>query len=176
MDFKNFISAHGKKISKQKGEHVFSQGEVDTNLYFIKQGLLKAYYISDDGKEFIKSFLLPDSTIASVSSFYSKAPSPFSVVCLEPCELVSVSFDELYKNSATNQDVAMKVIDMLLQLAMKKERREYEFLCLSPEDRYRLVLDTSPKLLEKITQNDLAKYLGLTAIGLSRIKKRVNNT
>jgi CRP-like cAMP-binding protein len=176
MDFKNFISSHGKAVSKQKGAYVFSQGEVDCNIYFVKQGLLKAYYISDDGKEFVKSFLLPDSSIASVSSFHSKAPSPFSVVCLEASELVRISFDDLYTISATNNDVAMNVIDMLLQLAMKKERREYEFLCLSPEERYRQILDQQPELPKKITQNDLAGYLGITPIGLSRIKKRVNLT
>jgi len=176
MDFKNFISTYGKTVFKQKGEHVFVQGCVDKNLYFIKEGLLKAYYTSDDGKEFVKSFLLPDSSIASVSSFTLKAPSTFSVVCLEPAKLVRISFTDLYKNSSENVDVAMKVIDMLLQLAMKKERREYEFLCLSPEARYRLVLENSPALLEKITQNDLAKYLGITPIGLSRIKKRVSKS
>ena len=65
------------------------------------------------------------------------------------------------------------MIDMLLNFAMKKEKREFEFLCLSPETRYRQLAQNSPALLNRITQNDLAKYLGVTAVGLSRIKKRV---
>ncbi|VAW33114.1 hypothetical protein MNBD_GAMMA01-231, partial [hydrothermal vent metagenome] len=30
--------------------------------------------------------------------------------------------------------------------------------------------------LEKVTQNDLARYLGITPVGLSRIKKRTQLT
>lgn len=56
---------------------------------------------------------------------------------------------------------------------MKKERREYELLCLSAEDRYRALMENTPQLADMVTQNEIALYLGVTPVGLSRIKKRV---
>ena len=70
--------------------------------------------------------------------------------------------------------VAQFVIDGLLELAMKKERREYEFLCLSAEDRYRLIREREPTMLGRVTQNDIARYLGITPVALSRIKSRLS--
>ena len=53
---------------------------------------------------------------------------------------------------------------------MKKERREYEFLCLSAEERYRLLIKRSPDLVRQVTQNEIARYLGITPVALSRIR------
>ena len=35
------------------------------------------------------------------------------------------------------------------------------------------MLDTAPAILDLVTQNEIARYLGVTPVGLSRIKKRV---
>ena len=64
--------------------------------------------------------------------------------------------------------------DFLLAYGIKKETREFELLCLPAEERYRRLLDAAPSLFERVTQNDIARYLGVTPVGLSRIKKRVD--
>jgi len=59
-------------------------------------------------------------------------------------------------------------------LGLKKEIREYRLLCLSAEEAYKDFLQMNPKLLERLTQVDIARYLGITPIALSRIKKRLS--
>jgi CRP-like cAMP-binding protein len=172
MDFKKFFEKRGQVIHKDINDHLFQQGDMDVSLYYIKTGLLKAYYITEDGKEFVKSFLLADSVITNLISSHLKEPCSYSVVCLEPSTLIKVAFEELYKCSRENQSIGMTMIDVLLKLALKKERREYEFLCLSAEKRYWLLQENKPELLEKVTQNDIARYLGITPVALSRIKNR----
>ena len=83
-------------------------------------------------------------------------------------------FSRLKTYSESDQQLANSVIELLIQFAMKKEKREYEFLCLTAEQRYRALIEQSPELIKRVTQNDLAKYLGVTAVGLSRIKKTRN--
>ena len=68
--------------------------------------------------------------------------------------------------------MASAVIDFLLVFAMKKERREKEFLTESAETRYRMLVDQSPGLLDKVRQKDIARYLGITPVALSRIRAR----
>jgi len=163
-------------LSRKAGEHVFRQGEVDRSFYVVRSGLLKAYYISDEGKENIKSFLLPGDNIGSLVSAHAGQPCSFSLICLQPCELIKIDFMTLYDASRNSMEIAATVVDFLLGFAMKKERREYELLCLSAEQRYRQLLDNMPDLPDRVTQNELALYLGVTPVGLSRIKKRVQQT
>ena len=176
MNFHELLQLEGVVIEKEKGEHVFMQGDSDKSLYFVQSGLLKAYYSSEDGKESIKSFLLPNDIIGSLTSVYSKENCSFSLFCLEPSILKKIPFESVYEHGKKDLELANNLIEFLLRLAMKKEQREYEFLCLTAEERYSVLAKTTPALLEKVTQNELARYLGITPVGLSRIKKRVDSS
>ena len=156
----------------EPGEHVFRQGDSDRRLYLVREGLLKAYYLSDDGKETIKSFILPGDFIGSLTAAYKREACSFNLVCEESSVLVPVDFDAIYRASQDNAAIASGMLDVLLGLAMKKERREMELLCLSAEDRYRQLLERSPDLIERVKQKDIARYLGITPVALSRIRKR----
>lgn len=160
-------------MDRQRGQHLFHQGDTDKSIYLIRNGLLKAYYLSDDGKEYIKSFLLPGDMIGSLKGMMGDGGCSFSLVCLEPAELTCIDYDILYARSRNDLNLANSMVDFLLAFAMKKETREFEFLCLTAEERYQTLIDKAPGLVDRVTQNDIARYLGVTPVGLSRIKKRV---
>jgi len=173
MKFFEFIAANGKSLHKQAGEYIFKQGDEDTSIYVVKSGLIKAYYLSADGKENIKSFIMPGDNIGSILAGYADEKCPFSLVCLKDCELIVIKFKPLYEASQSDPELAMEMVNFLLQFAIKKEIREYELLCLSAEERYSRLIETAPNLLNLVTQNEIARYLGVTPVGLSRIKKRL---
>ncbi len=175
MNFYELFQREGVTIEKEKGEHVFMQGDSDKSLYFIQSGLLKAYYTSEDGKESVKSFLLSNDIIGSLTSSYSDGVCSFSLLCLESTVLIKTPFEHLWEYSKKDMEIANEMIEFLLRFAMKKEKREYELLCLSAEERFCILENNYPSLLEKVTQNDLARYLGVTPVGLCRIKKRTQN-
>jgi len=175
MQFSQFLEKHGTPVKVEPGEYLFRQGDTHKSLYVLETGLLKAYYLSGDGREHIKSFIMPGNLIGSLTAASAGLSCSFSLVCLQPAKLVMIDFDALHEASRSNAKIASVMIDVLLGFAMKKERREYELLCLSAEDRYRGLLNNSPGLLKMVTQNEIALYLGVTPVGLSRIKKRVGD-
>jgi CRP-like cAMP-binding protein len=176
MDFQSFLAQSGEMVTLQPGEHVFQQGDADRFLYFVRSGLLKAYYITREGKEAVKSFIQPGDFIGSLTSAYKRERCSFNLVCLQPTSLLRVEFDALERHSQQHLVIASHVIDFLLNFSMKKERREMEFLSLSAEERYRLLLERSPELLEQVRQKDIARYLGITPVALSRIRGRVGRS
>ena len=173
MNFHELLQLEGVAVRKDAGEHIFMQGEVDESLYFIQSGLIKAYYTSEDGKESVKSFLLPNDIIGSLDAIYLDKYCSFSLICLKPAKLKKIPFKVILEYSKKDLEIANNIIDVLLNFAIKKEKREFEFLCLSAEERFCKLIETTPILINKVTQNDLARYLGVTPVGLSRIKKRV---
>ena len=173
MKLYEFIAQNGKPRSMEANDYVFRQGDRSQSLYIVKSGLLKAYYLSADGKENIKSFILPGDNIGSLSAIHAEQACTFSLLCLKPCELVVINFKRLYETSRNNPEISASVVDFLLKFGMKKEMREYELLCLSAEDRYLRLQENTPELFNLVTQNEIARYLGITPVALSRIKKRV---
>jgi len=170
----NIFMEIGKTIVFKKDAHIFEQGDINPNIYFVKKGLLKAYYITSEGKEFVKSFLDTGELIGSLRSASKDSPCYFSVVCLEETEVLSVPFNKLIEHSKKNLDTATLLMNNLIELSMKKEKREYEFLCMSAQERYELFLSERPQIIDRVSLNDVAKFLGITAIALSRIRKRIN--
>ena len=154
------------------GEHLFRQGGEDRSVHVLQEGLLKAYYLSDEGKENIKSFVQPGELIGSLAAAHFKEDCSFSVVCLEPSVTIELDFDALYAAAKDDLEMASAMVEHLLSFSMKKERRERELLTESAQDRYRLLLGRSPELFDKVTQKDIARYLGITPVALSRIRKR----
>ena len=174
MNEQSLFAAMGKATRSQAGEHLFRQGDTDTSVYFVQSGLLKAYYITPDGKELIKSFIAENEFIGSLIACHTNEPCTFNLSCLEDSYLLRIHYQDLVKAAASNPQVATFFNNGLMNLAIKKERREHEFLCKSASERYQIFKHRSPHLLDRLTQNDIARYLGITPVALSRIKTELN--
>jgi CRP-like cAMP-binding protein len=173
MNFNDFVKQFGTSQCYKKKSHIFSQGDENNYIYLIVDGVLKANYNDENGKEFIKSFVFAGDSIASSQALNGGSCS-FSLLCLKDTKLIKLSYQEVRKAAANNLTIANSVIDFLMSFAMKKEQREFELLSLSAEQRYENFLAKSPEIPQQITQNDIARYLGITPVALSRIKHRLS--
>ena len=63
---------------------------------------------------------------------------------------------------------------MLLNGFISISDRLESLLTLTPEQRYLKLLTENPKLLHEIPLKMIASYLGVTDVGLSRIRKRIS--
>jgi CRP-like cAMP-binding protein len=156
-----------------KGSFLFRQGDKVGNLFFVQTGLVKAYYETIDGKEFIKSFVGEGEFIASMQAVVADNTCSFSVLSLEASQVLEVPQQALLNLVACDLEVAWSVNKMLLDLSMKKEQREYELLCMPPEARYLAFCERGFELIGRLSQNDIARYLGITPVALSRIRRRL---
>jgi predicted transcriptional regulator len=52
-----------------------------------------------------------------------------------------------------------------------KQQQQIQLLTLSAKERYQILLQVFPNIQNRIAQNHIASYLGITPQSLSRIKK-----
>ena len=173
MNFSQLVKQYGTSQCYEKKSYVFSQGEENQYIYLVVEGVLKAYYNSEDGSEYIKTFLFGGDSIASSQALCGGVCS-FSLLCLKDTKLLRLSYQEVRRAAAENLETANSIIELLMSFAMKKEQREFELLCLDAPQRYKNLLAQSPGISQYITQNNIARYLGITPVALSRIKNRLN--
>ena len=156
-----------------KNEFLLHAGDVARNIYFVLKGVLRQFYITEEGKEFNKSFSDENEPCGSFRSSLLKAPSRFSIQALEKTEVVEVSFDELtalFDKDAYWERLGRKAAEYQTLL---NEEREAAFLLDSATDRYRRFQEQYPGLEERITQYHVASYLGITNVALSRIRSQL---
>lgn len=162
----------GTPRAMEAGKHLFRAGERDESVYFVRQGFLKAYYLTDDGRELVKSLLGPGATIGSMSATGERDVATYALVARTPCELLAIPCERLFAEARNDHAVAVQLLDFLSALARRKERREYELLCLSAPERHREALEAVATFGDAFSQADIAAYIGITPQALSRIKKR----
>lgn len=163
---------HARTVSADAAEVIVHQGQANPPLYFLRSGFLKACYVTEGGKQSIKSFIQPGGLVGCLDLDEADESSTFSIVALEPCQLFCFSLQKLRLMVRSDLELANEIIDRLLKLAQSKEKREREFLTLSPAERFARLRIELPTLIQRVTQNDIASYLGITAVGLSRLKGR----
>ena len=165
----------GKVVAREykKREYIFAQGDVCRDVFLMNKGLVKLYYNTLDGKEWIKSFIVDTGIIGSRASQALGKASPFSALCLEDTALFRLPYAVFENLCFDDLQLARSVFYFNQWLGVKKEVREYQLLCLSAEEVYAEFVSENPGLAERVTQIDIARYLGITPIALSRIKKRV---
>lgn len=176
MSLMAMLDQEGRSQTVKAGTHIFRQGDADDCVYAIRQGYLKAYYVSTEGKEHIKSLLKAGDLIGSTAAFEPGGACTFNLVAQTDCVLRVVPYSQLRAAAHRDHALALDLNDFLLAFARKKERREYELLCLPAADRYALIADGAaeqdPGFGAVFSQADMASYIGITPQALSRIKRR----
>lgn len=155
------------------GKHVIQAGDIVTDLHFLLSGIARYYYLTPGGKEFNKSFARCGQTLSSVSSLVAGAPSPFFIQTLEPCLCLSIDYADLTALCEKHHQWEGLIRRLLEQLAIKKERREADFLLLSATERYKKYLVEFADIADRIPHYHVASYLGITDVALSRIRRRL---
>jgi CRP-like cAMP-binding protein len=173
LRIQTLIEQYGRECLVRSGDHLFRQGDEDSNVYFVRSGLLKAYYLRADGKEHIKSFLPEGSIIGSMVALIDRDPCTFSLVAIEDGIAITLPFSRLQAAAQSDITSANELVQFLSIFGKRKERREFELLSMSPEGRYSMFLAAMPEIARRVSQADTAAYIGVTPQALSRIRRRL---
>lgn len=164
-----FVESLLTPLSINKNDHLLSAGDATDSMYIIESGLTRSYFIDSEGKEFNKIFQAEGEIASAYVELLNKIPSRLYIQALEKTQVLKINFQEiqkLYKRHPCWNEVGRKVAENFFIL---KEKREYEFLLLDAEQRYQNFLIDYKHLANRIPQYQIAAYLGITSVSLSRI-------
>lgn len=155
------------------GGAVFLQDVEHPFVYAVQAGLLKLCYLSEEGTEWIKSFASEGGFFASIAALQPKGRTSFTVTVIEDSVLERIDYQLLADLARQHLAWSRALHAMTMIFAARKEARERDLLTLNAEDRYLAFCAREPDLASRIPQKDLARYLGVTPVGLNRIVMRV---
>ena len=148
-------------------------GDISRDIFFIHSGLLRLFYTSADGKERNKAFYGPGQVAGAVSAAITAKAATFDIQALEPSVLVCADFNQIYQHAYRNTDTSRVIIALLAEAFIRNEQREAMLLTLSAEQRYQWLLDKEPELVKSLPQFHIASYIGVDAVSLSRLKRKL---
>lgn len=168
----NFI-ADRTTISEMKNKAFYlKKDQVQNEMSFLCQGLMRSFYIDDKGNEITIQFIKENEYIADYSAFITQKPTKFHIQCIEPCIFVSTSFltiQDAYLKYKNFENYGRKIAEAIL---VNKQNRIESFLFQNAESRYLNFIKQNPSLINRISITHLCSFLGIERQSLTRIRKK----
>jgi CRP-like cAMP-binding protein len=172
IDF--FISLLQPKKIKRK-EFMLKQGNVCKTENFIVKGCLRTYTIDDNGFEHIVLFGIEDWWVGDLYSFLTQSPATYFIDALEDTEILQITksnLDKLFEQVPKFE----KFFRLILQNAfIAQQQRINQNLSFTAEQRYTNFITKHPQLEQRLSQKQVAAYLGITPVFLSMLRRKLAN-
>ena len=170
-DLKSIMPYFEPKKFKKKF-NLLNAGQVSNEVYYLIKGCIRLY-CEKDGEELSTYFFTENMFAGSYDSFLSRKPSKVAIETLEECEVLILTHDSqenLYTVFPKMNEFIRKAIEQRFVLL---HDLFISYLLNSPEERYLMLQKDRPDLLQRIPQHQIASFLGITPVSLSRIRNRV---
>jgi len=161
-----------KEVSFKKGSVIIKEGQVASNMYYIKNGALRSFFYKY-GENISDFFFFENSFASDFASFYSGKPSSFNLECLEDVVALQINREDLLILGEKHP-----IFERYGRIAA-----EYAFLLVEErmqllhtgdlETRFRWMMKNFPAIFMRVPQYQIASYLGVKPESLSRIKSRI---
>lgn len=162
------------KHRKVKRRHfLLEEGQVSKFNTFVVKGCFKMYFVDEKGKQHNLQFAIENWWIGDIGSFHSEEPSRLYIEALEDSIVLEISKEDQL-SLFVNYPKFNRIFRVFTENALvSSQRRILQNISSTAEERYLDFLKRHPYFFERISNVQIASYLGVTPEFLSTIRKKI---
>ena len=171
--FKELCLKHGELRHYKKNEFILHEGDACSFFGFILSGVVK-YSCTNrtENKPYNVGFSFPNEFIADYPTCLYGMKSELNIQAIIPCEIYicsSTFLQQKFKENNENQRIARIAAE---QMFFQSYSRYLDLFRFTPEERYLQLLKKCPAILQMVSLKEIASYLKITPIHMSRIRRK----
>lgn len=154
----------------RKRQFLLREGDVCTQFNFVVRGCLRTYKIDEKGSTHILQFATENNWINDLGSFHGVKPSALNIDALEDTVVLQISHVDLislYKEAPKFDRIFRVLVENAF---VRLQERLMQNISSSAEERYKSFLVLYPHLINRLSQVQIAAFLGVTPEFLSRLR------
>lgn len=165
------IIDNAEPLTFRKGETVVDIGEIDSDIYIIKEGIVRGYMIND-GVETNTYFGMDGTLLTSMQGYTCGQPS---IICIEVCTPSTILrirkpvFEKLMDES---NEFCRWVCGVFTRRSYLNELKA-KIMNGNAKWRYEWLEKCRPELFDNVPLKAIASYLKMTEVHISRIRKKI---
>lgn len=154
------------------GHTVIREGEKAYSSYLILKGIVRGYYIDNQGNDITKCFS-SEGEFFSSEGLRTGGVSSFTIECLENCKSIKLPYELIHQTIMQDDNLKKLINHYYYKEVEKLEKRAKNLVLMSAEERYNDFCKQYPLLQNRIALRYIASYIGVRAASLSRIRKNL---
>ena len=157
----------------KKKSFLLREGEVCKFEGFVTKGIFRDYHIDKTGAEQILYFAIENWWITDIDSFTNERPSQLFIEALEDSEvlLISKKDKEFAYANLPKIEKLFRVMTQKTHVAL--QRRMIDNLSKTADQRYLDFIEKYPQLHQRLSNLQIAAYLGISHEFLSKIRNKI---
>jgi CRP-like cAMP-binding protein len=173
-EMEEFCNLFQNKAIKKKN-FLLREGEICKFEGFVTKGIFRVYHIDKSGGEQILYFAIENWWITDIDSFTTEKPSQLFIEALEDSEvlLISKKDKEFAYENLPKIEKLFRVMTQKTHVAL--QRRMIDNLSKTADQRYLDFIEKYPQLHQRLSNLQIAAYLGISHEFLSKIRNKITN-
>lgn len=165
----DYILSHFTLKKLKKHQFLLHEGDFVSNDHFVINGLIKAYYVNQEGKEHIMQFAMEDWWITDYQAYFNETKALLNIDCLESTQVLCLSLHNREKLCADMHKIEHFFRKKSNSGYVALQRRILSLLNSNAKERYEQLLQQYPTLFQRVPKTLIASYLGVSRETLSRL-------
>jgi CRP-like cAMP-binding protein len=156
----------------KRNEVLLHSGEVCPYIYFVNSGCLRVFMLDVNGKESTRFLVTEGRFGTAFPSFNLQEPSLAAIQSIEPGDILYIShhdFNDLLDTFPGWEHVYRVSLEKDYIASIK---RIESLITMDAKQRYQLLMQTNPTLIQRLPSKIIADYLGISQETLSRLKSK----
>jgi len=159
----------------QKKSFLLREGDVCKFEGFVLKGLFKVYHIDKNGFEQVLYFAAENWWITDIDSFTNEIPSQLFIEAIEDSEVLLISKKDKDFAYESHPEIEKLFRIMTQKTHVALQRRMIDNLSKTAEQRYLDFIGKYPQLFQRLTNLQIAAYLGISHEFLSKIRRKISH-
>ena len=173
---KAFVEEVFKERRVKRRQFILQEGDISKFNTFVVEGCFRMYKVDENGKEHNLQFAIENWWIGDIQSFFTNEPSKLYIEAMENSIVLQIKKEDQFK-LFVDYPKFNRIFRVLAENAMVSlQRRVLQNISSSAEERYLDFLERYPQLFNRISNIQIASYLGVTPEFLSTIRKKITKS
>ena len=171
---REFCEREGKEVTYRKGDQLEREGDPARWFGFVTEGCFKyvTYGISDD-REHITWFSFEGEFAVDYPNCLDGRPAQTTIEAMVPTRIIRVSGEQLVKRFSQDKK-SMDLRCLVAEHLLSQARARYTDLHrATPLERYELLLQRCPGIVEYLDLQDIASFLNVHPNTVSKIRRDI---
>lgn len=160
-----------EEINYIKNEKIKESGRRDSFGYFLIEGAV-GLFVWKQNNYICLDLIIEENFFADDISLSTGSTSPVEIIALENSQVLRMSKSNITELKQTPMGKLLFSIGDQSAL-VDKQKQQIELMTKTAEQRYIEMLQKRPELIQRISQKDIASYLGISTQSLSRIRGKI---
>jgi len=156
-------------VKARRNEVLLSTQGSRQHLIVLKEGLAKCISLHD-GQEIVNDFIMPEGVVIPNRSQPEPLATRMELVLATKGAYWKIPVSAFYQLMDEDKKFHQTVLDGMQQAYHLQALRVQEFQTQNARERYQKLLKNHAKWLQTIRLADIASYLGISQVSLSRIR------